>query len=126
MENDPNLQQPVSQPFTLDLEKNSLSLSISKEIYLRILSKAVRQTEKDIDDLDACLVQEDFKTVQAISHRLKGDFDNMRIVALSSLAAQMNEMAKSNQDVQKMQKHLHAFKIYFRQLQNFMAGQTRL
>jgi HPt (histidine-containing phosphotransfer) domain-containing protein len=126
MENDPILHQSTPQPFILDLEQNSSTLSISKEIYLRILSKAVRQTQKDMTALDTSLAEGDFKTVQAISHRLKGDFDNMRIVALSSLAAQINEMAKSNQDVQKMQKHLEAFKIYFRQLQDFLAGQTPL
>ncbi len=106
--------------FRIDLDQNSASLKISKEIYLRILDKALGQTQKDILDLEAALPIADFSKVESIAHRWKGDYDNMRLTVLSSIARKINEIAKTTQDKEKLTQLISEFKIYYQQLQKFM------
>ncbi|HPB67749.1 MAG TPA: Hpt domain-containing protein [Candidatus Omnitrophota bacterium] len=79
----------------INVDKNCEQLKIGRDIYLRILNKAVIQTTTDIAALEKALNGEDWDTVQTLSHRLKGDYDNMRITDLSSVARTMNVMVKS-------------------------------
>ncbi len=79
----------------INVDKNCEQLKIGRDIYLRILNKAVVQTTTDIAALGKALNGEDWDTVQKLSHRLKGDYDNMRITDLSSVARTMNVMVKS-------------------------------
>ena len=104
----------------IDVEQNSASLKIDKAIYLRILAKATKQTQQDFSDFEFALSSDDFVKVQAISHRWKGDYDNMRITALSSLARQLNEIVKTTKDKKKMIELFGDFKNYFRQLNQFV------
>ena len=106
--------------FSLDLVENSASLKISKEIYLRILSKAIVQTEQDLKDLDAALPVSDFSKVQSIAHRLKGDYANMRVMPLSVIAKQINDIARTSQDKQQLNDLAYQFKDYFRNLKNYI------
>ena len=76
----------------------SEELKIPKEIYLRIVVKAIEQTEKDLLVLRSAHERNDIETVQAISHRLKGDYANLRVTILSVIAAQLNVLAKGNYD----------------------------
>lgn len=102
----------------LDPEHNSQSLKIPKDIYLRILSKAISQTLIDIRDMETALPIGDLDKIQSISHRWKGDYDNMRIIMLSSLAKQLNEEVKTTRDKEKMLDLLMQFKANFAQLEN--------
>lgn len=70
------------------------ALKINKEIYLRILSKAIDQTKNDIEQLKQAHQSNDISTVQAIAHRLKGDYANLRIEKLSEIAARLNFLAR--------------------------------
>jgi len=110
--------------FSIDLNENSASLKIGPDIYLRILSKAMGQTQKDIADLETALPVGDFANVQAIAHRLKGDYDNMRITVLSNIAKEMNEISKTSQDKDLLTKRLGDFKKHFTQLQQFIKART--
>ena len=104
----------------IDLAQNSASLKISPQIYLRILGKALEQTEKDLLDIEKALAVPDFTTVQSIAHRLKGDYANMRVTELSQAAKQMNDVAKTTQDKQQISSALQQFKSYFAGLQNYL------
>lgn len=101
----------------LDADYNAQSLKIPRDIYLRILSKAIAQTHTDIRDMETALPINDTEKLQAISHRWKGDYDNMRIIVLSSLAKQLNEEVKNSQDKEKMLTILTQFKQNFSQLE---------
>lgn len=79
----------------INVDKNCEELKIGRDIYLRILNKAVAQTTSDIVDLEKAMNGGDWDTVQKLSHRLKGDYDNMRITDLSSVARTMNVIVKS-------------------------------
>lgn len=104
-----------------DLEKNCASLKISKEIYLRILGKAVQQTSQDLRDLNTALKADDKETIQRISHRLKGDYDNLRLSDMAQIARGMNEMIKADQyDKLSMSRSYQQFLTLFMQLQQFM------
>jgi HPt (histidine-containing phosphotransfer) domain-containing protein len=108
--------------FVLDFEQLSLLLKIPKEAYIRILGKAVAQTQEDIHQLEAALPVGDFEKIQAIAHRLKGDYDNMRIPALSLIARQMNELAKTTRDKSAINDLLTKFKDLFLKLQKSLEG----
>lgn len=101
----------------LDPEQNAESLKIPKDIYLRILGKAIAQTQIDIKDLETALPFSDFEKIQSISHRWKGDYDNMRITALAIVARQLNLEVKAGRDKDKIIAFLTEFKDIFFQLQ---------
>ncbi|MCB9771745.1 MAG: Hpt domain-containing protein [Candidatus Omnitrophica bacterium] len=105
----------------LNPDLNAESLKIPKPIYLRILGKAVSQTTTDIKDLEAALPFADFDKIQSISHRLKGDYDNMRISTLSKLARELNMEVKNGRDKEKMMQYLMLFKEAFFQLETELA-----
>src|SRR3990167_7988320 len=92
----------TSKELTLDISQNSASLHISEEIYVRILGKAVDQTTRDVTELETAIPIDDFEKIRAIAHRLKGDYDNMRISPLSSIAKEINEIAKTSKDKERM------------------------
>ncbi len=106
----------------LNADLNAESLKISKDIYLRILGKAVAQTQNDIKDLESALPVSDIEKLQSISHRLKGDYDNMRVTVLSTIARELNLETKAGRDKQKMFELITQFKINFAQLELELAG----
>lgn len=73
-------------------------LKIKKEIYVRIAARALEQTPADVAELQRAHDAQDIDTVQTISHRLKGDFANLRMKALSAAAGELNAMAKAEYD----------------------------
>ena len=100
----------------INFEENSAALKISKDIYLRILAKAIEQTEKDLPELEGWLAEGQFDKVQTLSHRLKGDFGNLRIMLLSDVAKQLNELSKTTKDKTQAGQLFNAFKDSFQQL----------
>ncbi|OGX05858.1 MAG: hypothetical protein A2Z88_01155 [Omnitrophica WOR_2 bacterium GWA2_47_8] len=105
---------------TLNIEENSASLHISPEIYKRVLQKAVLQTAQDIKALEEALPVGDFEKVKAISHKFKGDYDNLRLKDMSSVAKEMSDCAKTSQDKEKIAHLLETFSAYFDQLKEQM------
>ncbi len=101
----------------LTVEQNAESLKIPKDIYLRILNRAVEQTQKDITDIEAALPFSDFDKIQSISHRWKGDYDNMRIASLAMVARTLNQEVKTNRDKEKIVGFLTQFKNMFFELE---------
>ena len=97
----------------LNPQQNADSLKIPKDIYLRILGKAVSQTQVDIKDMETALPIADFDKIQSISHRWKGDYDNMRITTLSMVARALNQEVKASRDKEKIIAFLTQFKNMF-------------
>ncbi len=89
---------PVSPTPSLDFARNAALLHIPPEIYLKILNKAIGQTQKDLADLESALPVGNFDVIQSISHRLKGDYDNLRITLVSDVARELNQVVKEKQD----------------------------
>ncbi len=110
-----------SKPLLLDISQNSSSLHIAPAIYVRILQKAVEQTSQDIKEIESALPVSDYEKMQTISHKLKGDYDNLRITMLSLLAKQINDMAKAQQDSERIVMLLDEFVAYFEQLKQIVA-----
>ncbi len=113
-------EEKQNNPQVIDLDQNSASLSIPKTVYTRILTKAIAQTKQDIQDMETALASDDMTKVQSISHRLKGDYANMRLTSLSSTAKQMNDILKTGQGKEKLPELLQEFKEYFQQLCQFI------
>lgn len=105
----------------LNPQQNADSLKIPKDIYLRILGKAVTQTLTDIKDMETALPVADFDKMQSITHRWKGDYDNMRITTLSMLAREMNQEIKNGKDKEKVAEILTKFKDIFFRLETELA-----
>lgn len=102
----------------LNPDLNAACLKIPKDIYLRILSKAVAQTQVDIRDLEAALPVNDMDKVQSISHRWKGDYDNMRVSVLSAIAKKLNEEVKTTRDKDNILALLGEFRAQFSLLES--------
>ena len=114
----------TAKPLKLEIAQNSSSLSISPEIYLRILQKAVQQTAQDIREMEAALPVDDFTKVKAVAHKMKGDYDNLRITDMSNIAREIDEIAKASQDKEKVAVLLNEFLLYFQQLKAFIVKQV--
>ncbi len=110
----------------LTADQNAESLKIPKDIYLRILGKAVVQTQTDIKDIEAALPFSDFEKIQSISHRWKGDYDNMRITSLAMVARALNQEVKVNRDKEKIITFLTQFKNMFFELETELNNITKV
>ena len=71
---------------TFNIQTACNELKINKEIYLRIVLRAVEQTTTDIAALGQAHQVDDVTAIQAIAHRLKGDYANLRVERLTALA----------------------------------------
>jgi|GEM_PF-2699373 len=114
------MNNPPKKNLALNIEQNSQSLNITSAIYLRILKRAVQQTSEDIKQMEAALPINDFEVIKAVSHKLKGDYDNLRLSDLSNIARKMEEVAKNEQDNEKILEFLNEFIVYFEQLKQVM------
>ncbi len=79
----------------IDFDLKSKELSITKEIYLRILKKAIAQASEDVETLQTAIHDNNAEQAQTISHRFKGDFANLRIDEISGPAKMINDIAKT-------------------------------
>ena len=114
----------AAKSLNLDVAKNSASLSITPEIYMRILQKAVLQTAQDIREMETALPMDDFTKVKAVAHKMKGDYDNLRITDMSSLAREIDEISRTSQDKERIALLLNEFAMYFEQLRGIILKQV--
>ncbi len=107
-------------------DQNAETLKIPKHIYLRILGKAVLQTQTDMKDMHAALPFSNYDIIQSISHRWKGDYDNMRITSLSVIAKELNQEVKAGRDKDKIVQLISQFGEVFLQLEAELASYTKI
>lgn len=98
-------------------------LKIRKEIYLRIVRRAIEQTQKDIEDLRVAQLNSDIDKIQEIAHRFKGDYANLRIDQLSIIANQLGVLVKENYDEERALVLIEEFAQAFDQVEKFIQGQ---
>ena len=106
----------------IDIQKNCEELKIDREIYLKILGKAIEQTDGDLADFEQGLTVCDVDVVQRISHRWKGDFDNLRIKDLSGIAKQINELVKEAAKFEEIKELYGSFKSAYDGLKSDLNG----
>lgn len=112
-----------SPQLNINIEANSKDLNIKPQIYVRVLQKAVLQTSQDILALETALPVDDYDQVKAIAHKFKGDYDNLRITDMSSLARQIEDIAKNSRDKEKIAGLTQNFIGYFDQLKKIVEAQ---
>jgi len=106
----------------IDIEKNSADLKIDQGIYLKIVGKAIEQTDEDLGDFEEGLTAGDVDVVQRLSHRWKGDFDNLRITDLSGIAKQINDLVKETAKLEEIKGLYGSFKTAYEGLKNDLNG----
>ena len=99
-----------------NFDKNSAELRIDRSIYLGILKNALDQTAIDVDALDLAFAEKDILMIQAISHRWKGDFANLRLAPLAEIAKQLNDASKTENDFKVFKKIFDQFRAGFNEL----------
>jgi len=99
-----------------DIARACEELKIDKTIYLRIVFRAIDQTLNDLKQLHQANQDGDIASVQAISHRLKGDYANLRINHLSDIARQLNILAKENYNAQEAAVLIEQFENVFEKM----------
>lgn len=97
-------------------------LKINKEIYLRIVMKAFEQTAADLLKLHTAHAANDIPAIQAIAHRLKGDYANLRMKALSDAAAELNMLAKTEYNATRALELIEQFHVVFEEMKLAIEG----
>ena len=106
----------------IDLESICTDLCITKEIYIRIITKAFDQTDDDIQSISNALANNDFETISAATHRLKGDYNNMRLSELALIAKKIEEISKNNKNIEEIGLLLEEFKVLYNKIKNFISS----
>ena len=88
-------------------------LKIGEDIYLRIVSRAIEQTREDLERLCQAHQQNGIEEIQAIAHRLKGDYANLRINCLSDIANRLNLLSKHGYDHSAAENLINELKSVF-------------
>jgi len=78
-----------------DLQCACDALKISEPIYLKIVRKALDQTSADLVELKKAYDANDLASIQSVSHRLKGDYANLRMELLSQIARHLNDLCRT-------------------------------
>jgi len=76
-------------------------LGIDREVYLNILAAALSDMIRDTSVLCQAASNQDVKTIQEISHRLKGTSANLRLNDIIPLATELNEYSKLGTESQR-------------------------
>jgi len=97
-------------------------LKINKDVYLRIVFKAFEQTTSDIAQLRQAHQANDVATVQALAHRLKGDYANLRMAALSAVADELNRHAKEAYESAHALELIEKFYALFKEMKTEIEG----
>lgn|SRR3989338_368105 len=102
----------------MNFDKTQVSriLHIPQEVYERIVRNSFTPTQQDIINLETAISKDDYKTMHAIAHRLKGTYSNLRVDVLATAAKQMNEVAITGQGKEEIAGLLGNFKKEFEEL----------
>lgn len=82
----------------IDTDLACSELKIPKEIYLKILGRAIEQTTTDLSGLLEALQSGSVERLQALSHKIKGDYGNLRVKPISETAKQLNDLCREAYD----------------------------
>ncbi len=92
--------------FDLDsfLKEKSGELSIPVDVYKSILISSFTQCDTDLIALEKGIEQQNHEDIQAIAHRIKGVYANLRIDHVSKIAASIDELSKAESDIAEISK----------------------
>jgi len=96
------------------------ALKISEAIYLKIVARAIEQTSLDLVALKQAYESSDLQSLQAISHRLKGDYANLRADLLSQIARHLNDLSRGDYRPEQAGVLIHEFEEAFQQFKVFI------
>lgn len=99
---------------------NSRALQIPEEVYKSILETSLTQTQSDINDIVVAVSNQDFSKVQKLAHRIKGAYQNLRILSLGDLCLHIENIAKEQGDISellichdKLREIINSIKAYY-------------
>lgn len=76
-------------------------MGLDKEVYLKILSNALGDVPKEIELLRIAVSSVDLKSVQRISHRLKGTAGNLRLNDIVPVTKELNDLSKEGSHIER-------------------------
>jgi len=85
----------------INVELACQELKIPKEIYLKILGRAIEQTTTDLSGMAEAFQSGSVERLQAVSHKIKGDYGNLRVLPISETAKQLNDLTRASYDQSK-------------------------
>ncbi len=91
-------------------------LKIPKEIYLKILGRAIEQTTTDLSGLVEAFQSGSVERLQALSHKIKGDYANLRVKPISETAKQLNDLCREAYDQVKAEPLVETLQQQFQTL----------
>lgn len=103
-----------------NIQNACAELKIGEDTYLRIMRRAFTQTDNDLEELKKAYQKEDLEGIQAISHRLKGDYANLRVERLAVIAKALSDLLKASYDHQKSGELIEDFSEHYLIVKDFV------
>ncbi len=100
----------------IDADLACQELKIPKNIYLKILGRAIEQSGTDLNGLVEAFQTNAVERVQALSHKIKGDYGNLRVKPISETAKQLNDLARDAYDTTKAEPLVETLQQQFQTL----------
>lgn len=100
------------------IQRFSEEMHIDADMYKKILQSTVDTTVPDLPKLEQAIDAGDFETIQAISHRLKGTFLNLRLENIAAPMVEIDALSKAREGLEAMKPHLEKFNGLFQILKS--------
>jgi len=80
--------------------KNSKVMMIPPATYEKIVKTSLKASQQDMLDLEKAVEGNNFDSIDFIMHRFKGTYSNLRLLEVSTLANEINDMSKNQTDIE--------------------------
>ena len=97
------------------IKKNSQSLQIPKETYLKILKASIIENAADIKLLEEAISTGNYDAIQPLAHKLKGVFGNLQLGMLAQPAVAIDALAKKKEGIDEIKRHFTTLTQTFEQ-----------
>jgi HPt (histidine-containing phosphotransfer) domain-containing protein len=84
------------------IKKASQELSLDEETYVSFLNTLFTEGSEDIQKFSEAVESEDFETIQALSHRLKGEYGNIRLNVLAEPAVEIHNLTLNGGSIEQI------------------------
>ncbi len=95
---DPNLQAQVKEKLSAAAAEMELPL----EVFMEIVGESMGPTAEDMVKLGEVVESGNYEDIQAISHKMKGTFGNLRLDSLVGNAGRINDLSKNAEGIDEI------------------------
>jgi HPt (histidine-containing phosphotransfer) domain-containing protein len=95
------------------IKKFTDEMFLPGDIFMEMLESSIDPTRQDLAVLQSAILDQNWESIQTVSHRLKGVFGNLRLDDLGGAAGRMNHLAKNKEGHEEIKKIFADFQKQF-------------